>query len=463
MKVEICNLGVIKKAEIDLKPLTVFIGQNGEGKSWTAYAISAILGARGLGEYAQAYIEGKTQQKYPPLDDAIRQLMEEGNAKIDVVKFAEYYAEIYLNDVASFAPKLMRNFMNSRHLSFKNLQVSLNLAESKTKLIEKIEAAFIEKKISLNPQTKTALLNALKESKEANLYFYSSGNFLEKLPGRSVKEFVCKEVFQIIHKAFFTNTYFFPTERTTFIGFPPGGAWETNVETTESLLNGIALIEPVKQLLKTIAIAYQENLVWREEQINNNPQIGEYLKLADFLESEILLGKLKFETFIQKRLLFQPLEEDIALEMPVVSSMVKELAPLVLYLRYLAEPNDLLIIDEPEINLHPSVQVEIVEFLGMLVNAGLNVLITTHSPYIVDQLVNTMKAEKHREKEKIKNLFYLESSEAFISQELVSVYFFNEGTTQNILREDGTIDWDTFNDVFEDGMRLYSQLLTVEG
>ena len=376
MKVEICNLGVIKKAEIDLKPLTVFIGQNGEGKSWTAYAISAILGGYSFPEYLKAYIEGKTQQKYPPLDEAIRQLMEEGSAKIDVVKFTDYYAEIYLNDVARFAPKLMRNFMNSRNLSFKDLQISLNLAQSKTKFIQRSKAAFVDKKISFNPQTKTALVNALKESQEANLYFYSSGNFLEKLPPRAVKEFVCKEVFQIIHKAFFTNTYFFPTERTTFISFPPGGAWETNGETTESLLNGIALIEPVKQLLETIAIAYQENLAWREEQINNNPQIGEYLKLAEFLESEILLGKLKFENFIKKKLLFQPLEEDIALEMPVVSSMVKELAPLVLYLRYLAEPNDLLIIDEPEINLHPSVQVEIVEFLGMLVNAGLNVLIT---------------------------------------------------------------------------------------
>ena len=46
--------------------------------------------------------------------------------------------------------------------------------------------------------------------------------------------------------------------------------------------------------------------------------------------------------------------------MTVSSSMVKELAPLVLYLRYLAKPDELVIIDEPEMNLHPAAQVQII-------------------------------------------------------------------------------------------------------
>jgi len=42
MKIEIANLGFIQKAEIDLKPLTVFIGGNGTGKTWTAYTLASI-------------------------------------------------------------------------------------------------------------------------------------------------------------------------------------------------------------------------------------------------------------------------------------------------------------------------------------------------------------------------------------------------------------------------------------
>jgi len=470
MKVEICNLGVIKKAEIDLKPLTVFIGQNGEGKSWAAYAISAILGNQGFGEYAQAYIEGKTKQKYPPLDEAIRQVMEEGSAKIDVVKFASDYAEFYINDVASFAPKLMRDFMKSRRVTFEDLQVGISLAESKTKLIDKIKAAFVEENIGSDPKSKIALLSAVKESEETTLYFYSSGEALEKLPKRVFKQFVIGVMFKTIQKAFFEYMYFFPTERTAFISFPFGMAKKREISRAE-LIEKIKemesepqeanFIEPVKQLLRAILMAYQDNLHEREEERKRNPKIGEYLKLAELLESEIIRGKLIFETSIMQELLFQP-TEDSKLEMPVVSSMVKELAPLVLCLRYLAEPNELLVFDEPEMNLHPSVQVEIAEFLAMLVNAGLNVLITTHSPYIVDHLVNLMKAAKSEEKDSIKNLFYLEKSQAFLSQEQVSVYFFEDGNAKNILREDGIIDWDTFSNVSEDVSEIYSQLITVE-
>jgi predicted ATPase len=72
MKVESRNLGVIKKAEIDLKPLTVFIGGNGEGKTWAAYTLSGIFGQQGYEHYLKAYLDGNTQQKYPTLDSALQ-------------------------------------------------------------------------------------------------------------------------------------------------------------------------------------------------------------------------------------------------------------------------------------------------------------------------------------------------------------------------------------------------------
>ena len=37
----------------------------------------------------------------------------------------------------------------------------------------------------------------------------------------------------------------------------------------------------------------------------------------------------------------------------------------------------MIVIDEPEMNLHPEAQAQLMELLTMLVNCGLNVLITT--------------------------------------------------------------------------------------
>jgi predicted ATPase len=120
----------------------------------------------------------------------------------------------------------------------------------------------------------------------------------------------------------------------------------------------------------------------------------------------------------------------------MTSSMIKELTPLVLYLRYLAIPDELLVIDEPEMNLHPEAQAKLIEFLAMLVNAGLNVLITTHSPYIIDHLTNLIKAAKQEDHAAISGKFFLKNQEAFISQKYISVYLIEDGQAISALDED---------------------------
>jgi predicted ATPase len=466
MKVEIRNLGVVEKAEIDLKPLTVFIGRNGEGKTWAAYTLSAILGLPGGGNYLKAYFDGKTQQAYPIIDSALQQLLDEGNAQIDMIEFANDCAEIYINDVARLAPNWMRSFMATERADFENLQVDFKLEETKLKLVERIKLVSVQREISLG------LLNSVKESGETILYFYlGGGKGLKKLPKKAIKRFVIQEIFQMLHRAFYACIHIFPTERTTFITLPFSAFRVKEIideeplkQTDKSEFEGrkTSLVEPVKRFLDMIILSslIKED---REKEIKENPLLEEYVKLADFLEKEILQGEVGFETIseLRKELLFQP-KESTKLEMPIVSSMVKELAPLVLCLRYLVKPNELLIIDEPEMNLHPAAQVEIAEFLAMLVNAGLHVLITTHSPYIVDHLANLMQAAKHEDPDSIKKMFYLERTDAFISQEKVSVYLFEDGTAKNIISEEGTINWETFGQVSDDVSRIYANLLKIQ-
>ena len=70
------------------------------------------------------------------------------------------------------------------------------------------------------------------------------------------------------------------------------------------------------------------------------------------------------------------------------SSMVSELAPLVLYLRGLVQPGDVLIIEEPEAHLHPGAQADIAVILARLVRAGVRVIITTHSDWMLQEIGN---------------------------------------------------------------------------
>ena len=72
------------------------------------------------------------------------------------------------------------------------------------------------------------------------------------------------------------------------------------------------------------------------------------------------------------------------------SSMVSELAPVVLYLRHVVSPDDLLIIDEPESHLHPAMQVAFTRQIATIAGAGVRVLLTTHSEWVLEALGNVV-------------------------------------------------------------------------
>ena len=72
------------------------------------------------------------------------------------------------------------------------------------------------------------------------------------------------------------------------------------------------------------------------------------------------------------------------------SSMVSELAPVVLYLRHVVSPDDLLIIDEPESHLHPAMQVAFTRQIAAIAGAGVRVLLTTHSEWVLEALGNVV-------------------------------------------------------------------------
>ena len=73
------------------------------------------------------------------------------------------------------------------------------------------------------------------------------------------------------------------------------------------------------------------------------------------------------------------------------SSMVSELAPVVLYLRHIVRPGDTLIIEEPEAHLHPTAQVEFTRLLAAIVKGGIRVIMTTHSEWVLWELANLVR------------------------------------------------------------------------
>lgn len=115
-------------------------------------------------------------------------------------------------------------------------------------------------------------------------------------------------------------------------------------------------------------------------------------EITKYIEDEILSGKIEFEVKkgkIRERISYMIKDKKIPLYR--ASSMVSELASLVIFLKNLLIPNDLLIFEEPESHLHPDSQVKIAKVIAKLVKNDLNLLITTHSDFLLQEINNYLK------------------------------------------------------------------------
>ena len=101
--------------------------------------------------------------------------------------------------------------------------------------------------------------------------------------------------------------------------------------------------------------------------------------------------------------------------------MVSELAPLVLFLKYLIDPGDFLIIEEPESHLHPESRRKLTASIVKLIRAGVKVLITTHSDDFVQQLSNFIRLSQIPEEQRVKRGY---SAKDYLSPEEVGAYLF---------------------------------------
>ena len=108
------------------------------------------------------------------------------------------------------------------------------------------------------------------------------------------------------------------------------------------------------------------------------------------------------------------------------SSTVSEMAPLLLYLKYIIQPSTLLIIEEPEAHLHPGNQLVFAKYIVKMIRKGLNVLITTHSVFLLEQLSKYMQASEVSPEVRSTTLGF-DTEDYLLAKEVSPCAFVNEG------------------------------------
>ena len=203
----------------------------------------------------------------------------------------------------------------------------------------------------------------------------------------------------------------------------------------------------------------------------------EYMdRRANFM-TQLFGGELKFdnddefvETSDGRKVLFSSL-----------SSGQQELLPMWSLLDYFAERDamrlsasgriirryvELVYIEEPEAHLFPSAQSLLMEFLiGSIASEKFkrNLVLTTHSPYIMGKFNVFLKAgQLARRKKRNQEINDIVPRECWLDRGQLSALAIEDGRIREIIDDDGLIDSTYLDQVSEDISRDFSRLLKIE-
>lgn len=168
----------------------------------------------------------------------------------------------------------------------------------------------------------------------------------------------------------------------------------------------------------------RDGLVIAEDLANIKKTKSNFFSFAEQIETDLLHGKILITN--DEEIQFKS-EKAPKKQLPIhlTASIIKTLSSLVVYLKHIAKENDLIIIDEPEINLHPDNQIVLTKLFARLINNGFRVLISTHSDYIVRELNNLIMLSSTKEEvNKLREKFQYKQEEG-IQKNDIGVYYFN--------------------------------------
>jgi predicted ATPase len=150
---------------------------------------------------------------------------------------------------------------------------------------------------------------------------------------------------------------------------------------------------------------------------------GHFDSLIKQIEKDLIHGEIvteDLEKSANRQIYYKYQGRNIPLHR--ASSAISELAPVILYIKYILKNGDILIIEEPEAHLHPENQRILAKFSVRLVRKGVSLIITTHSDYLLKQLNTFILLSKISPEKRVKRYKYAKND--YINLEEVAAYSF---------------------------------------
>lgn len=369
------DFGRIERAEIEVRPLMLFVGDNNSGKSYLASLLWGIVAMQMDAQLAASpayasclhWAAERIGPDRPPLDHTLTP----GEVKM--------FADLFEDAIARSAPALVERIFNAasprvRSLSFRSAPAAGVRVGWKVDGAQNLHEILVED--SADRSLKTAVRGSFEEARAA-----------------AVDALARRVAFGTLTRLFlpFDDTFhaidpiYMPASRTGFMllyrsavqasmrrdlhGERGGGAL------SELTIPAFHFLDMLVQGLRTRAPAAAAR--YAEEAGMLERAIGGHIEITS---SGVGVQEYRYRMTGSTE----------PLTMSRSSSLVTEVAPVLLVLRNLRS-FPLLVLEEPEAHLHPRLQRVLARVVARMINKGVFVWITTHSTTFCQQINNLLK------------------------------------------------------------------------
>lgn len=400
---KINNLGVLKKTEIKLSQVLIFTGENNSGKTYTSYLLYGLFSA--IKEFEKQSLLLKQE---------IGQLFHSDSRKV-IIKKEELKTRLY---------KLIKNFFqkNIKDIAVQNFKIS---EEEFSNLIVEVSNAdldfFIGEFYSNSINTKISIddieINIFSDSSNIEISINSTetkfSDFLESILIKTITDKL----------VVIPSTFYFPAERNGINVFK-NELNENRLKTFDNLTQLIqySSLKNKKEKEKMRHQLFQQNMELLFEDSGEKlypkpisdyitflnsikPTIRDKNSIAEFIRNDILSGKFEIDEKTNQVYFRQKYGKTNykrkVIPFHVLSSSIKSLFGLDYYLDNVGRKGDVLIIDEPELSLHPENQIRLANALADIAKSGIKIILSTHSDILVRTLSNIVLENKIKNNEGI--------------------------------------------------------------
>jgi predicted ATPase len=358
-RIEIDNFGPIKNLKLDIKDLMLFIGPQASGKSTIAKAICFF---KSLNDDFVKYFRESIGKAYTAYEYMI------------VQKFLDYFGEdiiqegfiikyIFSDDIWI---EIMYEQDNQFNLISHNLKIELS--EKFTNFIKEIEH----------------------ESSEFLIQFRGDYSIMTSTELLRFDEAKTQVSSQIKDKC----NHFFDEDR-EIIFIPAGRSLLTQDSSIESSQINDFLMRTFFYRIKVLKRKFNKSLndIIRQSLLQIDSEKAE---LAEKLISKVLKGTYQYDKEKdEEKIYYDDANHYVKLRFSSSGQQESLWILLQLFLIILEQQKVFLVIEEPEAHLFPEAQKEISALIALLSNMNQSqVIITTHSPYILASINNLMLANK---------------------------------------------------------------------